>query len=324
VLPFKNQTFFYYGGTSVAVQVLILVISLVALYYGAEFVLDSAEKVGRALGFSPLVIGLVIVGFGTSLPEFFVSHLASMRGEYDIALGNIVGSNMANTLLILGIATILTPLSFDSHSLRDQLIVHLVLTFCVALLFWLDSVGPLMMGILFCCFSAYLALTWRDMKADARASTQNNEEKVRPTIKDIILLNLGFVLLYAGGEMLVSSGSKLGAALGISPYVISAIFVAFGTSLPELVTAVMAFVKKKDMNLITGNIVGSNIFNIGFILGSLGVHRIPLVSTYHVEMSVLLCAAFFLLMLSGLKREMGKTLGVGFLMAYVSMIIFWL
>lgn len=304
-------------------QVFILVLSLVALYYGAEFVLESAEKVGRSLGFSPLVIGLVIVGFGTSLPEFFVSHLASLRGEYPIALGNIVGSNVANLFLILGLTAVITPLSFSGHSLRDQLIVHLILTLAVGVLFLFNELYLIGAGVLLLFFVVYLSLTYRDMKNDREVFVKSDEVPEKLVLKDFIVLNIGFVLLYAGGEMLVSSGSKIGLALGVSSFVISAIFVAFGTSFPELVTALMACIRKKDLNLITGNIIGSNVFNISLILGTLGLHRLPITQTYSLEMSVLLVAGFFLLLLCVFRRNMGKLAGAGFLASYGAMIFYW-
>lgn len=303
-------------------QVFLLLLSLVLLYYGAELALNSAEKVGRALGFSPLVIGLVIVGFGTSLPELFVSQLASYRGEYPLALGNIVGSNVANLFLILGIAGVLAKLDLSHRDVRDQLVIHIILTLCLVGVLTREFHGPITMGVLLCFFAVYLFLTYLDMrkKMDGE-NTHKSGEKI--SWRHFAVLNLGFLLLYGGGELLVISGSTLGEMFGVSTFIISAIFVAFGTSFPELVTAVMSCVKKKDLDLITGNIIGSNIFNGSLILGSLGIYNMPLEISFQKEFIALGIASVVLLGLSLGKLHFGRVMGVLFLGGYGVMIYFW-
>lgn len=304
-------------------QALILVGSIALLYFGAELALDGAEKVGRALKFSPLVIGLVIVGFGTSLPEFFVSHMASSRGEYSLALGNIVGSNVANLFWILGLAGLMTPLALSTVDIKQQLLWHLALTvmLCFGLVF-ADSLSIALMIILLGFFVTYLGWTYREMKKNPEDTDEQTPEKL--TVMLFVKLNIGFVLLFLGGEYLVSSGSTLGEMLGISPFVISAIFVAFGTSFPEMVTAIMACVKKKDTNLIVGNILGSNIFNVALILGSLGIYRLPLNETvYYAEAIVLTFASLTMIFMAWRGMIFNKKSGALFLGIYGLMIMHW-
>lgn len=305
-------------------QVLLLVISIIALYYGAEFALESAEKIGRFFGLSPLVIGLLIVGFGTSLPEFFVSQLASARGHSPMALGNIVGSNVANLFLILGVSGVMTRLYITSDAIKSQLLVHIVLTFILTITLFQTGLVWWTALMLLAFFVFYLWNTFREMKRDRHLREDEESEKEAIHLITIGLLVLGFALLYGGGELLVYSGTNLGELMGVSPYVISAVFVAFGTSFPELVTAILACVKKKNTDLITGNIIGSNIFNVSFVLMSLYPYQIKFDTTYKFELGLLIFASFFLAALSFLKKNFNKFSGVLFLSGYIGAVYYWI
>ncbi|MBL6991328.1 MAG: calcium/sodium antiporter [Bacteriovoracaceae bacterium] len=304
-------------------QVFLLIVSLAILYFGAEFALESGEKVGRFFGMSHLVIGLLIVGFGTSLPEFFVSQISCFHGHSDIALGNVIGSNIANIFLIMGSAALFVPLHLGSASIKHQCLLHLVITFLlVGVLFpanftWISS------AVLVVFFIVYLYQTFKKMKKEEAKNPHANGEKEKIKILHFIKLIIGFVFLYFGGELLVSSGSKLGTLLGISEYVISAIFVAFGTSFPELVTAMVACYRKKDADLITGNVIGSNIFNIAFVLGSLGPYNFAIKGSYLPELATLVFVAFLLIALSHKNFTFRKIGGVIFLCTYVGMVYYW-
>lgn len=302
-------------------QALLLIISLTILYLGAELTLSSAEKVGRSLGLSPLLIGLLIIGFGTSLPELFVSHLACIRNESNIALGNIVGSNIANLFLILGMAGILVPLNLDCGDIKRQLIFHLFLTVLLAIVLMQKEYYVLSAVTLGTFFIIYFYQTYKRM----HKKRHDYLKKINGIgVMLIVKLVLGFTFLYAGGELLVSSGSTLAKLMGISTYIISAIFVAFGTSFPELVTALLACYRKKDLNLITGNVIGSNIFNAAFVLSSLGIYKVGIDRTYYPEFSILLFAAIFLLLLCLLKKTFFRISGVLFLIIYGGMVAYWI
>ncbi|MCF8060438.1 MAG: calcium/sodium antiporter [Bacteriovoracaceae bacterium] len=308
------------------VQVVILILSIVALYFGAEFALESAEKIGRFFGLSPLVIGLVLIGFGTSLPEFFVSQIACQNGETGIALGNIVGSNIANLFLIMGLSGVITPLFILQKEIQRQLFIHLGLTLLLAFVVFYLGVTPLSTLLLFLFFIAFLLDTFKEMKKSRhlRVVDEDDEEEVEKL--ELFLfgkLIAGFALLYIGGEYLVTSGSTIGKLWGVPSYVISAVFVAFGTSFPELVTALIACVKKKNTDLITGNIIGSNIFNVSFVMGSIGFYDVKITQNFMIEMVALGFASLFLLGLVLVKRNFGKFGGLTFLSGYGYVVYYW-
>jgi cation:H+ antiporter len=301
----------------------ILILAIFFLYLGAELTLESSEKIGKHFGLSPLVIGLLIVGFGTSLPEFFVSQLATYRGHPEIALGNIIGSNIANIFLIMGVASLLVPLHLNRKEITRQLIFHLLLT--VGLISYMEFGSVTLWGSAFwgLYFLVYMYFTFSEMKKTKILNTEPVEEKDKLQLLMVPKLLGGFALLYLGGEWLVTSGSKLGQMAGISEYVISAIFVAFGTSFPELVTALLACYKKKDTDLITGNIIGSNIFNVAFVLGSLGVYQFEFNNNFLVEMVVLGTVSILLLVFSIAKKSLHRKSGIVLLGTYLALVTYW-
>ena len=300
-------------------QSLLLVLSLVILYFGAEFALNGAEKVGKYFGLSPLVIGLVIVGFGTSLPELFVSQISCWGGHPEIALGNIVGSNIANLFLIMGVSGLLTELHLSKEEMKEQMVWHLVLTLLLIFVLTRSEFSLPSASLLAAFFFTYMFKTYRKMKKD-KISEEADPDRGSLSFLIVGKLILGFGLLYGGGELLVSSGSKLGRLLGVQEYVISAIFVAFGTSLPELITALIACWKKKDADLITGNIIGSNIFNVAFVLASLGGYTITYGRTFSFEIAILLGASLFLLLLATMRKNFYRLSGGLFLLIYAGVI----
>jgi cation:H+ antiporter len=306
------------------VQVAILVLAIVALYFGAEFALDAAEKVGLYFGMSPLVIGLLLIGFGTSLPEFFVSQIACFKGEPGMALGNIVGSNIANLFLIMGVSGIIAPLYILQKEIKRQMWLHLLLTSLLAFVVFYLGVTPLATMILGLFFMGYLWDTFREMRKGRELRNSDDEDELEKLeVMTFLKLLAGFVLLYFGGDFLVSSGSQIGVLMGVPSYVISAVFVAFGTSFPELVTALIACLKGKNTDLITGNIIGSNIFNVAFVMGSIGFYDIPVKQDFSLEMMVLGGSCLFLLGLVYIKKNFGRLSGIVFLSGYAGVVYHW-
>ncbi|GAB4010745.1 MAG: calcium/sodium antiporter [Bdellovibrio sp.] len=309
-------------------QVLLLVGSIVALYFGAELALEAAEKIGKFFGLSPLVIGLVLIGFGTSLPELFVSQLAAYRGVPTMAMGNVVGSNVANLFLILGLSGIFANLYILRKEIFLQLIYHIVVTLLLGFVLWWKRIDYITSSAMLVFFSMYLSFTFHEMKKQRQTKhihdAEDEKEIAELGITVVVKLLAGFLLLYFGGEYLVSSGSIIARELGISEFVISAIFVAFGTSFPEFVTALVASIKKKNTDIITGNIIGSNIFNVAFILGTLGIYKIDIQDNYWREWQCLMFAALFLTILYLFKRNFSRIPGLIFLSFYVGMIIYWI
>lgn len=310
------------------IQILILLLAIVALYFGAEYALEAAEKIGLFFGMSPLVIGLILIGFGTSLPEFFVSQLACLNGEPEIAMGNIIGSNIANLFLIMGVSGMLAPLYILSQDIRRQIFIHVLLTAILAAIILYIGINPLTTLLLATFFGVYLWDTFRQMRKQRqlRSLDKEDDEEEIEKLEVFIFgkLIVGFILLYFGGEYLVKSGTEIGKLSGVPAYVISAIFVAFGTSFPELVTALIAAYKKKNTDLITGNIIGSNIFNVTFVMGSIGIYEVPIRQSYNIELSFLAFASLFLVMLIMVKRNFNRFGGVVFLTGYAAIIYHWI
>jgi cation:H+ antiporter len=312
---------------TVTIQFIYFLFSIWALYWGAELALEAAEKIGLYLGMSPLVIGLVLIGFGTSLPEMFVSHLAVGQGDSSIAIGNIIGSNVANIFLIMGVSSLLAPLFILRKEILVQLFIHLGLTSLLAVIafFWGFNRASSITLLIF--FISYLAFTFYDM-IKSRKLRQIEEEDVEEVTKIGVMVVLkllgGFALLYIGGELIVSSGSAIGKHFGISTYVISAIFMALGTSFPELITAILACYRKKNTDLITGNIIGSNIFNVALVLGSIGIYAPLDQVNVHTEVYLLLAVSLLFLILYAVKQNLGKASGITFLAAYGYAVYHWI
>ncbi|MFT6630258.1 MAG: cation:H+ antiporter [Bacteriovoracaceae bacterium] len=296
--------------------------AIIVLYFGAEFSLDASEKVGKKLGLSPLLIGMLLVGFGTSLPEFFVGHIAGVQGKAGIAVGSLIGSNIANMFLILGLSGFLVNMKVSNKALRTQLGIHFILGFVLLFVLTRSNLDKVTAAPLLIVCGIYLYTLLGEFKKSGEQN-KNSEEPFSP---GPVLLKLigGFGMLYLGGEMLVRSGSDLCIALGISEYIVSAIFIAFGTSFPELVTSFLAAYRKKDTDLIVGNIIGSNLFNCAFILGSLGVYNFTLTENFNYEIASLIFGGAVLLGLSLTGKSINKLTGCIFVTVYLVMVGHWL
>lgn len=303
------------------IPLLLLVLAIIVLYFGAEFSLSAAEKIGRVLGLSPFIIGMVIIGFGTSLPELFVGHIAAANGQVGIALGSLIGSNIANMCLVLGVCTFLTKLPLNGSSMLKHLVIHLILCLALGYVLSLSRLNLITAIPLFSIVFIYLATIVGDIKKGFE--TDESELEIFSTPKAVTTLLIGFILLYGGGELLVYSGTKLAFHFGVSEYIVSSILVAFGTSFPELVTALLAAYKKKHTQLIVGNIIGSNIFNCAFILGSLGVYNIALEGSFLYEIATLTAGSILLCCLSLTNMAMNKVFGCIFIGLYLFMVGYW-
>jgi cation:H+ antiporter len=313
------------------IPILYILAAIIVLYFGADMTLEAAEKFGKKLGLSPLVIGMLLVGFGTSLPEFFVGHIASSKGETGIAMGSLLGSNIANMFLILGVCGLFSRLSVQGKSLREHLFIHLGLG---VILIWVlnqPSLNLLTSSPLLALLFIYLFFIYKDMQRE-KIKKEDMVLKIDPDAPIVksntpllfLKMNIGFLMLYIGGELLVKGGSELGIQAGIDAYTISSIFIAFGTSFPELVTALMAALKKKDTDIIIGNIVGSNLFNCAFILGSLGIYDFKIDQSFTYELTALVAGALVFILLSFIKRDLYRFTSFLFLATYGIMVGHWL
>ena len=259
------------------IQIIILIACLALIVYGANWLVDGASAIARRVGISEFVIGLTIVGFGTSCPELVVSLTGAIQGNADVSIGNVVGSNIFNTLMILGLTAVIAPVAVtDSNRKRDipiTLLVTFLLVFC-GMSFTIAGIGACdnlsrIEGIVFLLvFAAYLFYCF---KSDSGVAEEDEDgKKINRIWVAILLVAAGLAGLIIGGKYFVSSATSIARLLGVSDKFIAIAVLAGGTSLPELATCIVAAAKHKQQ-LALGNILGSNVFNILLILGASAV-----------------------------------------------------
>ena len=248
--------------------VLSLLAGLVLLVLGGELLVRGASGLGRAMGMSPLVVGLTVVAAATSAPEFAVSLDATLSGAPGLAVGNVVGSNITNVLLVLGLAALLLPVAVRKQLVRSDVPVMVALSVLVLLLALDGSVGRLEGAVLVLLLVGYVAWTLVLGRRAGAGQPATAEDAVRPPrpLRDAVMVAVGVALLVLGARLLVGAATGIAEAFGVSDLVIGLTVVAVGTSLPELATSVIAAVRgQREMAI--GNVVGSNIFNLTVVLG---------------------------------------------------------
>ena len=249
-----------------------LVLGLVALYYGAEWLVGGSARLARAAGITPLVIGLTVVAIGTSAPELAVSLVAALDGNSDVALGNVVGSNIANLGLILGLSAMVQPLPVDLRLIKRDLPAMVLAAIALTLLAIDDDISRLDGLFLLLGLGVYSVIMLRAARSDPVPVLQELEVfpvRAEPPVRvtrDVALVLIGLALLVAGGKLLVTAAIFFARLMGVSDLVIGLTVVAIGTSLPELATSILA-VARGHTDIAIGNVVGSNIMNILCILG---------------------------------------------------------
>lgn len=274
---------------------LMLIVGLVLLVKGADWLVDGASAIAKRFGISDLVIGLTVVAFGTSMPEFVVNMVSVADGVTDIALTNILGSNIINTFVILGMTALVFPVVSQKRSRDFDIplsIIAGILVYAAVTInspFGEESRGMTRFAgiILLLFFGYFLFNTFRHAK-DHPDENQADAVKLMPTWKAILWLTLGLIGLVVGGEMIVKSAVQIATNLGVSEAIIGLTIVALGTSLPELATSVMAAFKHNS-DIALGNVIGSNIFNVFFILGVSAVVR-PLPAYDGIELDAWMAA----------------------------------
>lgn len=259
------------NGWMIAGNIALLIFGFVLLVKGADWFVDSASALAERFGIPQIIIGLTIVACGTSLPETAVSLTAAVKGSADIAVGNVLGSNIANILLILGICGLVGKLPVQKNTLWIEIPFTILITVAVLLMGAFDGkigrVDGAILVTLFVAFLVYLVISAKKGHATLLQSEENEEVKERKGIPTIFfLLVVGVVMIIGGSQFAVMASRELAQSMGLSESFIGLTVIAFGTSLPELITSVVATRKHKS-DLAIGNIVGSCIFNILFVLG---------------------------------------------------------
>ena len=296
------------------IQSLLLVVGFVMLVKGADWFVDGSSAVARRFGIPQLVIGLTIVAMGTSAPEAAVSITAALKGNADITIGNIVGSNILNILIILGVSSLLTDLQVAKSTIRAEIPFMLVIT-AVLMIQGRDGVvgagNGLVLLVLFIVYLAYLFWMAKQGREEVREA-----DVVQPLWKNLAMTGIGLVLIVWGSNVIVDAATALARIFGMSERFIGLTIVALGTSLPELFTSVNA-ARKGNADIAIGNIVGSNIFNILFVVGLSGlITPVPFADLFVIDTLVAMAAAAFL---GGFCVKKGRLVtwhGVVMLMGY--------
>jgi len=244
---------------------MMVVIGIVGLGWGASWLVDGASRLALRLGMSPMVVGLVVVGFGTSMPEFAVSVRAAVVGSAGLSVGNAVGSNIMNLLLVLGVAAVVKPIAVigGQRVLRRDLIFGLLPAAVIMAAAWDGRISRPSAVVLLLVFFTFIAVALRQAQADTSRTVVRRGNVWRHAG----LTLLGIVVLVIGSELMVRGGIELATRFGVSNAVIGLTLVAFGTSLPELATSVTAALKGES-EISIGNVLGSNIFNLGLVVGT--------------------------------------------------------
>ncbi len=253
-------------------NITILIVGLFFLIMGGDFLVRGASKIALRLHISPLVVGLTIVAFGTSAPELLISVNAALNGSPDIAMGNVIGSNICNLALVLGITAILSDMKVQKASIKVDWPMAMGSSLLLYFLLFDHALGKIEGAVFVTILVIYIIIIIRKSRKETKRIRDVEKDIELPSLpsgklgKDILFIAAGCAGLYFGAEWFVGAAQELASALGISDRVIGLTIVALGTSLPELVTAVVASLKK-ETDLALGNLMGSNIFNILSILG---------------------------------------------------------
>ena len=256
--------------------ILFCLVGFAMLYYGAEWLVKGSSSLARSLNITPIVIGLTVVAFGTSAPELLVSLISSIKGKSMIAVGNVVGSNICNIALVLGMAAVFQPITSHPSVIKRDIPIMLGISLYLLVLSLNSKLGrfegaTLFGGIiLYIFFNYYIALKESKQGSGGEVTAVESEleeiEYITSRSKQVVLILVGIIGVVAGAEIVVDSAIKIMTTLGVSEKFIGLTIIAFGTSLPELATSIVAALRK-EMDISIGNLVGSNIFNILSVLG---------------------------------------------------------
>ena len=307
---------------------ILLVVGFVALIKGADFFVEGSGSIAKKLKIPDIIIGLTIVAMGTSMPELVVSVTSAIGGSSDIAIGNVVGSNILNILIILGFSALIRPIKVDGSVFKRDLPVLLLTAVAVPVIsllgkndkggYTIGLIGGLVLAILFIGYIALNVKAALDYRKANAGADDGEEIKENPWWKSILFTVGGAALIIVGGDLSVDSAVAIAKQLGISEAVIGLTIIALGTSLPELVTSVVA-AKKGNSDIALGNIVGSNIFNALFILGTTAIIKpVNMVFTNVIDQLVLIAVSVILAVTAWTGKKLSRGEGIFYIAMYVA------
>lgn len=314
------------GEIFVLISVFLLIVGFVLLILGADWLVNGSSKIAKLFHIPEIIIGLTIVSIGTSMPELFVSTTSALDGFSDIAMGNVIGSNLCNLLLILGISTMIKPVNFKKETIIFE--IPMCLLFTVIFITICNTGGTItklesiVLMILFMAFITYtIIMAKKQSKLERQKEDKKSKEKTKPSliIKNLLLILQGIIGLKVGGDLAVNNAVMIANHFQVSEKIISLTILAIGTSLPELVTSVTAAIKGNS-DIAIGNIIGSNIFNILLIIGvSSFIKPIIYNFNYNMDLSILIVATLVLALFPVIppKNEMSRANGFIYFLMYI-------
>lgn len=316
------------------IDILLLIVGLALILTGANYLVDGASAIAKRAGLSDFIIGMTIVGIGTSTPEMVVSFASAIKGNADIAVGNVLGSNIFNTLMILGATALFSPIRLTSNNVKKDIPFALLAAFVLCTFgcsTWLDGtavntitrVGGILLLSLFGVFMAYTIYSSGSQEASNTPDELSGSKKTAPIWLASLMILGGLCGLVFGGDMFVNAASAIAKSLGVSDAVIAVTIVAGGTSLPELASCLVA-AYKKNTDQALGNVIGSNVSNIFLILGgSATIHPLVMAGTKPLALITLMVSSIliFLFAFTFKKKQIDRIEGALLVCLYIAFIV---
>ena len=308
------------------ISVFFIIVGFALLILGADWLVNGASSIAKKFHIPEIIIGLTIVSIGTSMPELFVSTTSALEGLSDMSIGNVVGSNLCNLLLILGLSTIIKPVKFQKETRLFEIPMCLIFTVIFIVLCntggTINKVEAVLLLLLFLLFITYTIFMAKKQSSQEKQEEVKTQKKLLPILKDILLIILGVIGLKIGGDLAVNNAVNIANYFGVSEKIIGLTILAVGTSLPELVTSVTAAIKGNS-DIAIGNIIGSNIFNMLLIIGVAAfINPISYNFSYNMDLIVLVVATLILALFPVIppKNEMSRANGIIYFLMYVGYI----
>ena len=316
---------FSFASSSLILQIVLIAVSIFVVIKGADALTSGGVSLARRMNIPQIVIGLTIVAMGTSMPEFCVSFVSAIKGTPDLAVGNIVGSNIFNSLFIVGCAALVAPMTILHSTVRRDIPFALVSSVMLLMMCLDSTISRLDAAILFLFFVVFMVITVRGARQGGDAEeAQQAEEKPKSPAWAAAMIVVGLALLIGGSNVFVDNASALASSLGVSDAVIGLTIVACGTSLPELATSVVS-ARRGQSGIAIGNVLGSNVFNILMILGITGIIQPMQISGItSVDLSMLVASMILLWLFSYTKYTLSRWEGavlVAVFLGYISWLV---
>lgn len=308
-------------------EIFLIIIGFILLVKGADFLVEGSSSIAKRFHIPDIIIGLTIVSIGTSMPELFVGITSSINNHSDLVIGNVIGSNVCNLLLILGLSAIIKTIKFQKETRLIEIPTYLIITilfmcFCNSgeVISRIEGFIFLLLFLVFIAYTIFMGIREEKLYSEKKEKKKKYKSNI---IKNIVYIIVGIVALKFGGDFAVNNSVLLAERFNISEKIIGLTIVAIGTSLPELVTSIMASAKGNS-DIAIGNIIGSNIFNMLLIVGvSSIINPITYNTSYNIDLTISLIGTLFLLIFSYFPRngEMGKKNGLLYLLFYTFYLI---